>query len=237
MTSLRNPLELALENPWTVLDGVLDGPLHPGGHEATATLLDRADVSGGRLLDVGCGSGDALELARNRNATAVGLDRNPGAEPAVRGDMTALPVRTGSVEVVLAECVLCLAPSLADALTEVERALADGGRLALSDVVVRGDPPELPGPMAEALCLTGRRSRTELIAEIESAGLAVSDVRDHRGELLAMRDELASTVDYEALLGALGDRGRQVLAGIEELESAVENGTVSYVSLVGTARH
>ena len=78
--SPTNPLTLALENPWTTLDALLDGPLHPGGAEATATLLDRAGVSDGtRLLDVGCGAGDALTRARNRGATAVGLDRNPGA--------------------------------------------------------------------------------------------------------------------------------------------------------------
>ena len=53
-------------------------------------------------------------------------------------------------------------------------------------------------------------------------------------DLLAMRDELQSTVDYEGLLPALGEQGQQALAGIEELESAVEDGDVGYVSLVAT---
>jgi SAM-dependent methyltransferase len=234
MTSLGNPLELALENPWTVLEAVLDGPVHPGGREATAGLLDRADVAAGtRLLDVGCGAGGALGMARDRGATAVGLDRSPGDAPgSVRGNMTALPVRTASVDVVLAECVLCLAPSLPDALAETNRVLAPGGRLALSDVVVAGDPPDLPGPVAETLCLTGRRSRAGLVTTIEDAGFAVGEVRDHREDLLAMRDDLRSKVDYEGLLGALGERGERVRAGIEDLETAVEEGDVGYVSLV-----
>lgn len=237
MTSLRNPLELALQNPWGVLETVLDGPLHPGGREATGELLDRADVAPDtRLLDVGCGAGEALAQARDRGATAVGLDRQPGDTSwSVRGEMSALPVQTGSVDVVLAECVLCLASSPPNAFAETRRVLAPGGRLALSDVVVAGDPPDLPAPMAEALCLTGRPGREGLAETVADAGFAVGELRDHRADLLAMRDELQSKVDYEGLLGLLGERGQRTLAGIEELEAAIEAGDVGYVSLVASA--
>jgi arsenite methyltransferase len=234
--SPTNPLTLALSNPWTTLDALLDGPLHPGGAEATATLLDRADVSDGtRLLDVGCGAGDALARAQDRGATTVGVDRNPGAGPRqIRGDMASLPIRSGGVDVTLAECVLCLAPSLSGALAEIGRVLDDGGRLALSDVVVDGRAPDLPGPMAEALCLADRGTEGELVAAVEAAGFTVGEVRNHRGDLLAMRDELTATVDYEGLLSAFGESGQRVLASIDDLEAAVENGRVGYVSLVAT---
>jgi hypothetical protein len=131
--------------------------------------------------------------------------------------------------------VLCLAPSLDGALAECRRALADGGRLALSDVVVEGDVPDLPGPAAEALCLTDRPGAGGLVAAAEDAGFAVDDVRHHREDLLAMRDELQSAVDYGRLLPALGERGETLLAAIEDVERAVEDGDVGYVSLVATA--
>lgn len=235
---IRNPIEAALENPWTALDQALDGPLHPGGREATARLLDRADVSPGTcLLGVGCGAGDALAQARDRGATVVGLDCNPRERArSVRAEMTTLPVQTGSVDVVLAECVLCLAPSLGATLAETRRVLADGSRLALSDVVVDGDPPDLPGPIADALCLDARPDRATLVTAVEDAGFSAGEVRDHREDLLAMRDELQSTVDYEGLLGLLGERGQRALAAIEALETAVEDGTVGYVSLVARSR-
>jgi len=228
-------LDAALANPWGVLETLLDGPLHPGGTAATARLLDRADVEAGtRLLDVGCGGGDALMAARERGADALGVDPSPGADQAVRGDATALPVRDGSVDVVLAECVLCLTdPPVA--LAEARRVLDGGGRLALSDVVVEGERPAIPDQVARALCLDGARSRDRLTASLAAAGFDVRGVDDHHDELVAMRDRVADRVDYEAVLGLMGERGRRALDAIEELETAVENGRVSYVSVVASA--
>ncbi|RXK51682.1 class I SAM-dependent methyltransferase [Halorientalis pallida] len=233
---MQNPLDAALANPWGALRRVLGDPLHPGGTDATRRLLDRADVGANtRLLDAGCGAGGALDLARDRGARAVGLDRDPGGDGAVRGDVTTLPVREDGVDVVLSECVLCLSDDLDAALAESRRVLGPDGRLALSDVVVDGDVPDLPEPVAQALCLTGERERAALLDRIEGAGFAVGEVRDHREDLLAMRDQVADAVDYEGLLGLFGARGDRLLAGIEDLEAAVEDGRVSYVSLVATA--
>jgi len=47
-----------------------------------------------------------------------------------------------------------------------------------------------------------------------------------------MRDEVASKVNYEGLLGLMGDRGRTVLEGIHDMEDAVDDGRISYVSIV-----
>lgn len=235
MTAVQNPLETALSNPWGTLRTVLDEPLHPGGTAATEALLDRAAVTEGtRLLDIGCGAGEAVRLARQRDAEAIGLDRDPATPIAgvIRGDLTALPVRDGCVDVVLAECSICLAGELDRPLAESRRVLDDGGRLALSDVVVEGSLPELPEEVAQALCLTDFRSETQLKAHIEAAGFEVCDRQDHRDDLLAMRDRLADRVDYKGLLGLLGERGQRLLAAIEDLEAAAEDGRISYVSLV-----
>lgn len=230
-------LDAALANPWGTLDTVLDGPLHPGGTEATVQLLDRADVgSGTRLLDVGSGAGDALAVARQHGADALGVDPNPSpnTERVVRGDATALPVRAGTMDVLLAECVLCLT-DLPVALGEAHRVLDSGGRLALSDVIVDGDGPVVPDQVAEALCLNGARGRDQLIMQLVDAGFDVEVVYDHHDDLLAMRDRVIDRVDYEAILGLLGDRGQRALDVIQELETAVEAGHVSYVSLVASA--
>jgi SAM-dependent methyltransferase len=228
-------------DPWGALRLVLGDPLHPGGHEATAALLDRAGVGADtRVLDVGCGAGGALKLARERGADAVGLDRDPTADHedgvgVVRGDLSALPVRDGAVDAVLGECVLCLAPDLDRALAETRRAVGGDGRLAFSDVTVAGEPPAIPPSLAEVLCLTDRRDREGLVAAVEDAGYEVHDVRSHREDLLAMREEAAGALDVDALLAALGDHGDRLREGVADLDAALDRGDVGYVSLVGEA--
>lgn len=229
---MQGLLETAMANPWATLDRVLDGPLHPGGRESTEALFDRAGIDAGtRLLDAGCGPGDAVELARERGADPLGVDLDPPAG-GVRGDLGALPVQDGSVDAVLAECVLCLLSDRDEAFAEFDRVLASGGRLALSDVVVEDTAPDLPDAVLEALCLTNTTSREAFVGELEAAGFTVESVIDHREDLLAMRDELESKVDYEAMLGLLGDRGSRISSYLDTLETAVETGEIGYVSVV-----
>ena len=238
-----NPLA-ALSNPWAALREVTDDPLHPGGEAATRDLLDRAGVTEGtRLLDAGCGGGESLALAAERGARPLGLDRDPGLNdavgdlPVVRGDMLSFPVRDGALDVVMAECTLCLSADVDATLAETRRVLDSGGRLALSDVVTDGEAPELPPFVAGALCLTNGtdRDRERLRARVEDAGFVVEGVRDHQEDLLAMRDQVSEQVDVEGLLGALGDRGASLREQGAKLGRQVEDGTVGYVSLVATA--
>lgn len=231
---MQGLLEQALANPWRALEFVLDSPLHPGGQESTEQLLDRAEVGDGTvLLDVGCGGRNAISLARDRGATAVGLDYEP-PDDGIRGDLSHLPVSDACVNVVLAECVMCLVPDQTLAFREARRVLDAEGRVALSDMVVAGETPDLPAPVDEVLCLSNALAREELLDRIERAGFAVEDVRDHRENLLAMRDQVEESVDYEPLLRSLGDRGDRLLSSIDELDNRVDAGEISYVSLVAS---
>ncbi|MFB6296376.1 MAG: class I SAM-dependent methyltransferase [Halobacteriales archaeon] len=233
---MHHPVEAMLADPWGALGTLVDGPLHPGGGDATEDLLDRAGVdSGTRLLDIGCGAGESLAIARERGAEATGLDRRPDADGTIRGDLASLPVGDGRVDVVLAECVLCLCSDVERSIAEAERVLIPGGRLALSDVVVEGEAPDLPETISRALCLSGPRGRAETIDRIERAGFEVGAVQDHGEDLLAMRDRIQEQVDYEGLLGLLGERGERLLDGIADLEAAIEDGEIGYVSVVATA--
>ena len=88
-----------------------------------------------RVLDVGCGNGNYLaELAR-RGVTALGCDLSFGMLDAAKphpalanADVTALPVRTASFDLVLAPHMLYHVDDRAGAAGELRRATAPGGR-------------------------------------------------------------------------------------------------------------
>jgi ubiquinone/menaquinone biosynthesis C-methylase UbiE len=86
-----------------------------------------------RVLDVGCGNGTYLRELRERRVTAAGCDLSLGvlrgaAYPAlVNADVTALPVRDGGFDVVLAAHLLDLVPDRSAAVRELHWALAPGG--------------------------------------------------------------------------------------------------------------
>jgi len=88
---------------------------------------------GQRVLDAGCGNGSYLRALRERPVRAAGLDLSPGMLRAaghphlVNADITALPVRDGAFDVVLAVHMLYHVPDRAAAIGELRRVLVPGG--------------------------------------------------------------------------------------------------------------
>ena len=146
---------------WTVVD-------EGWGRRATdfATLSEPANCreyvalhhrlgvdAGDRLLDIACGAGLAVELARARGAWCAGIDasprliavardRNPASDVRV-GDMHALPWSDGSFDVVTSfRGIWGTTPA---ALAEIYRVLAPGGRVGLT---VWGHLKQSPGVWA-----------------------------------------------------------------------------------------
>lgn len=96
--------------------------------------------AGDRLLDVACGSGFAVELARARGAECAGLDASPRLVAVARdrspdadlrvGDMHALPWPEASFDVVTS--FRGIWGTTPDAVAEVLRVLRPGGRFGLT---------------------------------------------------------------------------------------------------------
>jgi SAM-dependent methyltransferase len=113
----------------------------PANCREYVTMHHRLGVGAGdRLLDVACGSGLAIELARARGADGRGLDASPRLVAVARdrnrdadirvGDMHALPWPDASFDVVTS--FRGIWGTTAAAIGEVHRVLAPGGRVGFT---------------------------------------------------------------------------------------------------------
>ena len=108
---------------------------HPGGPEHTRRMLALAGLSpGARVLDMGAGAGESVQLMRSLGLDAVGIDLEPRGEAVERGDFLHAPYPDGSFDAVLSQCAFFVSGNRAGALREARRLLRPGGTLLLSDV-------------------------------------------------------------------------------------------------------
>ena len=154
--------------------------------------LAMIDLSPGEtVLDLGSGGGlDVILSARRVGPTGVayGVDeldemidvaRAHAAEAGVtnatflKGLIEKVPLPDASVDAVISNCVICLAPEKTPVFTEIARVLRPGGRMAVTDIVADNGytPPDGEGDGAWAECGIGALQHDELLAMITSAGL------------------------------------------------------------------
>lgn len=171
-------------------DGLICGPdglpLRPGGPALTETLLDLAQFEPGALVvDVGCGQGTGVEALLRRDIQAVGIDNQSETLEAARRRLAdgvflqagaaELPFAAASVDGILAECSLSTMPDRAGVLREWWRVLADGGRLALSDVYRRSAPGDHASPVA---CPSPMVTWGRLARDLSEAGFEIQWFED-----------------------------------------------------------
>ena len=163
---------------------------------------------GDTVLDLGSGAGVDVFLAAKAAGPAgraIGVDMTPEMIArawgnAVKGgyrnvdfrlgDIEALPVDDGSVDVVISNCVINLAPDKRRVFAEMYRVMKPGGRFSISDVVTYGEVPESirQDVALWAGCIGGAVDRDEYLHIIRAAGF---------GEV-----RVASSVEYDYPKGA-----------------------------------
>ena len=166
-----------------------------GNPTALAALMP-----GETVLDLGSGGGiDVLLSARRVGPAgkAYGLDmtdemlalarenqRKAGAANVefLKGEIEHIPLPDGSVDVIISNCVINLSTDKDRVLAEAFRVLRPGGRLAVSDIVVRGEMPAEIRRSVEMLvgCVAGALEESEYRGKLERAGFAAIEVEPFR---------------------------------------------------------
>ena len=178
------------------------------------------------VLDLGSGGGiDVLLSARRVGPTgkAYGLDmtdemlalarRNQAAAGVtnvefLKGDIEHIPLPDASVDVIISNCVINLAADKRKVFAEAFRVLKPGGRLAVSDVVVRGEVPAAIRRSMELWvgCVAGALEEKQFEAWLREAGFEnptleptrvyrVEDARQFLAEAGLDPDAIAEDID------------------------------------------
>ena len=145
---------------------------------------------GETVLDLGSGAGVDCFLAADKvgeNGRVIGVDMTPEMIERARenarkgnygnvefrlGEIGNLPAADNSVDIVISNCVINLAPDKRRVFTEAFRVLKPGGRLMISDIVLLRELPDFIKNSIEAYigCLSGAIMRNEYIEAIKAAG-------------------------------------------------------------------
>ena len=152
------------------------------------------------VLDLGSGGGIDVLLSARRvgpDGKAYGLDmtddmlalaranqKKSGIENVefLKGEIENIPLPDNSVDVIISNCVINLSSDKSRVLREAFRVLKPGGRLAVSDVVVRGEVPE---EIRRSLllwvgCIAGALNDHEYLSKLEAAGFTSTEIEPTR---------------------------------------------------------
>ena len=183
---------------------------------------------GETVLDLGSGGGiDVLLSARRvgRTGKAYGLDmtdemlalanenkRKAGAENAefLKGEIESIPLPDNTVDVVISNCVINLSADKDRVLGEAFRVLKPGGRLAVSDVVTRGEiaPEVRQSVLLWVGCIAGALDEKEYRGKLAAAGfeqIEIEPTRIYRVE--DAREFLSSSgIDVDAIAAQVDEK-------------------------------
>jgi arsenite methyltransferase len=163
------------------------------------TVLARLQP-GETVLDLGSGGGIDVLLSARRvgsQGKAYGLDmtdemlalarenqRKSGIQNAefLKGEIENMPLPDGAVDVIVSNCVVNLSADKDRVFQEAFRVLRPGGRLAISDVVFRGEVPAEVRRNVELWvgCVAGALQESEYRAKLSAAGFESIEIEPTR---------------------------------------------------------
>lgn len=155
------------------------------------------------VVDLGCGGGLDIFLASPKvgpEGRAIGIDMTPGMIERARRNaekggysnvefhlakIDKLPLADNSVDCVISNCVINLAPDKQAVFREIARVLKPGGRLAVSDIALKKElPPEVSSDLLSYVgCVAGAILIDDYKRGLLEAGFAHAEIVDTKRDL------------------------------------------------------
>lgn len=138
------------------------------GSGAGVDVFLAAKMVGDRGLVIGVDMTEAMLEKARANARTGGYANVQFR----KGEIDRLPIDTGSVDVVISNCVINLAPDKMRVFRDIYRVLGPGGRFCVSDIVYRGRmPDDLRSDLDQwACCVGGAVERDEYLEIARNVG-------------------------------------------------------------------
>jgi SAM-dependent methyltransferase len=160
---------------------------------------------GETVVDLGCGGGLDVLLASKKvgsEGKAIGIDMTPqmlelarrnAAQSGVtnaefhQATIDNLPLADATVDCVISNCVINLAPDKRAVFREIARVLRPGGRLAVSDIALKQPlPPEIGASLPAYIgCIAGAISLEEYRSGLAAAGFEAVEIVESGSDLNA----------------------------------------------------
>src|ERR1019366_8490461 len=130
------------------------------------------------------GKAYGLDMTDEMLALAYENQRKAGVENVefFKGEIENIPMPNNSVDVIISNCVINLSGDKDKVLSEAFRVLKPGGRFAVSDVVTRGDVPEVVrrDMLLWVGCIAGALRDDDYSAKLAKAGFAYISIEPTR---------------------------------------------------------
>ena len=173
---------------------------------------------GETVLDLGSGGGIDVILSAKRvglTGKAYGVDltdemlalarenqKKAGVENVefLKGAIENVPLPDNSVDVIISNCVINLSGDKDRVLSETFRVLKPGGRLAVSDIIIRG---EVPAEIRKSMelwvgCIAGALKEEEYVEKLRRAGFSGIEVEPTRIYQIEEAREFLEAAGFDA---------------------------------------
>ncbi len=190
----------------------------PGGVTLTRHALALCDFPPNAcLLDVGCGTGETVQILYEAGFFPLGIDLHPCFIKSMlhqhhfpcllQADAHAIPIKNDVLDGIVCQCMLSLCSLPQDVLRHFSRIMKPEGRLLLTDIFVQHTLTDCTSPASQSFSRNELQTPEVVANLLTQAGFRIHSFEDHTASLRELAARLVwSGIPRQELYQWLGSR-------------------------------